>query len=120
MRTGLWSRKAPTKLAIGLMKFFMVAISDVIIYRLVVCLISGWVMTSSSKSPMASWYATETGIAKSIIPSIIACISIEASQERRRIVSGVASLVRRGVSISSADDSKNEITVLSAQILAEV
>jgi len=40
-------------------------------------------------------------------------MSIDASQERRRIVSAVLSLFKRGVSTSSAEDSKKEITVLS-------
>lgn len=54
-----------------------------------------------------------TGIARSIIASIMACVSIEASQERRRIVSGVLRRVRMGASTSSAEASKNDITVLS-------
>lgn len=39
---------------------------------------------------------------------------MEASEERLRIVSGVFNLVRIGVSMSSAELSKKEMTVLSA------
>jgi hypothetical protein len=48
-----------------------------------------------------------------MIASIIACINMLASQERRRIVSDVLRRVRIGASISSAEDSKNEMTELS-------
>lgn len=51
-----------------------------------------------------------------MIPSTRACISIEASQDRRKIVSAVLSRLSTGLSMSSAEDSKNEIKVLSAQI----
>jgi hypothetical protein len=43
----------------------------------------------------------------------MAWVSIDASQERRRIVSAVLSRFKIGVSTSAADDSKKDITVLS-------
>lgn len=54
-------------------------------------------------------------MARSIIASMIACVSMDASHDRRRMVSGVLSRVKIGVSISSAEASKNEITVLSGR-----
>jgi len=52
-------------------------------------------------------------MARSMMASMMAWVSMEASQERRRMVSGVASRLRIGVSMSSAEVSKKEITVLS-------
>jgi len=52
-------------------------------------------------------------MARSITVSIMACVSIEASDERRRIVSGVLRRERIGLEMSEAELSKNEIMVLS-------
>lgn len=54
-----------------------------------------------------------TGIARSIIASMMAWTIMEASHDLLRIVSGVLSRARIGCSISSAEDSKNDMTVLS-------
>jgi hypothetical protein len=51
-----------------------------------------------------------------MIASMIACTIMDASQDRLRMVSGEAKRVRIGSSISSAEDSKNEMTVLSANV----
>lgn len=53
-------------------------------------------------------------MARSIMASMMAWVSMEASQDRRRMVSGVLIRARIGISTSSAEDSKKDITVLSA------
>lgn len=60
------------------------------------------------------------GIARSIVASMIAWTSIEPSQDLRRTVSGVPRRLIIGVSISSADDSKNEMTVLSELVSNDI
>lgn len=69
---------------------------------------------------MTSWYAVAAGIARSMVASMIAWTSIDPSQDLLRTVSGVSKRGTMGVSMSSADDSKNEITVLSTLVSNDV
>ena len=75
--------------------------------------IRGSIKTSSSNSAILSSYAVAIGIVRSTMPSIIACMTILASPLLRKIVSGDCRRFKIGSSITSAECSKKETTVLS-------
>lgn len=114
VESDLWSLSAPISCTTGAMAFRRMAISDVRMYSVLHWWMSGSVSTSSSRSPMASWYAVVTGMARSMIASRMACARRLASSLCRSTVPGVCRRRMIGACTSCAEYSKKEITVLSA------
>lgn len=76
------------------------------------CAMLGSVSTSSSSSAMLSSYAVAMGMARSTMPSMIACMTILASPLCLSTVSEDWRRFRIGSSITSAECSKKETNVL--------
>lgn len=83
------------------------------LYRALEWAMVGSTRTSSSSSAMLSSYAVAMGMARSTMPSMMACITMLASPLRRSIVSGDCNRLRMGSSMTSAECSKNDTRVLS-------
>lgn len=98
----------------GLRKRSILFISLMQMYKLLHCLMLGEVRTSSSKSPRTSLYTAVSGMARSMMASMMACTTSEASQDSRKMVPGLLRRVTMGRSMSPAETSKKEMTVLSA------